>query len=238
MGLRFRKSFKIAPGVRVNVGKKSVGISAGVKGARVSVNSNGRVTKTMGVPGTGISYVTTSKIGGNDSSEQPGNPVTPQNPTPAPLQPPQGGKNYTLIKALSLFLIAVGLLLSVATIAGGLIFVALGCFGLHWRANRIAENAGQTPVPPFKKRWQIGVAVAFLVLAVAGAMTPDPISDIKSDGLVPTTMEVPEAREITLAYSPSDAATDELECSTSNDAVATVSLRPASKRLETVKLSA
>ena len=44
MGFRFRKSFKIAPGVRVNIGKKSVGISAGVKGARVSVNSNGRVT--------------------------------------------------------------------------------------------------------------------------------------------------------------------------------------------------
>ena len=54
MGFRFRKSFKIAPGVRVNVGKKSVGISAGVKGARVSVNSKGRVTKTVGIPGTGL----------------------------------------------------------------------------------------------------------------------------------------------------------------------------------------
>lgn len=228
MGLRFRKSFKIAPGVRVNVGKKSVGISAGVKGARVSVNSNGRVTKTVGLPGTGVSYVTTSQIGGNDSSEQLGDPVTQQNSAPAPMQqPPQGGKNYTLIKALSLFLIAVGLLLSVATIAGGLVSVALGCFGLHWRANRIAENSGQMPVPPFKKRWQIGVAVAFVVLAVAGAMTPDPISDIKSDGLVPTIMEVPEAREVTLTYSPSDASTDKLECSTSNDAVATASIKEA-----------
>ena len=64
MGFRFRKSFKIAPGVRVNIGKKSVGISAGVKGARVSVNSNGRVTKSVGIPGTGLSYVSTSKIGG------------------------------------------------------------------------------------------------------------------------------------------------------------------------------
>lgn len=32
MGLRFRKSVKIAPGVRLNISKKSVGISAGVKG--------------------------------------------------------------------------------------------------------------------------------------------------------------------------------------------------------------
>lgn len=64
MGLRFRKSFKIAPGVRVNVGKKSIGISAGVKGARVSVNSSGRKTTTVGIPGTGLSYQKTEKIGG------------------------------------------------------------------------------------------------------------------------------------------------------------------------------
>lgn len=64
MGFRFRKSFKIAPGVRVNVGKKSIGISAGVKGARVSVNSSGRKTTTVGIPGTGLSYQKTEKIGG------------------------------------------------------------------------------------------------------------------------------------------------------------------------------
>ena len=68
MGFRFRKSFKIAPGVRVNVGKKSVGISAGVKGARVSVNSKGRVTKTVGIPGTGLSYSKTEKIGGSKTN--------------------------------------------------------------------------------------------------------------------------------------------------------------------------
>ncbi len=68
MGLRFRKSFKIAPGVRVNVSKKSVGISAGVKGARVSVNSSGRTTKTVSLPGTGLSYTKTGKIGGGATS--------------------------------------------------------------------------------------------------------------------------------------------------------------------------
>lgn len=63
MGFRFRKSFKIAPGVRLNLGKKSVGVSVGGKGARVSVNSNGRVTKSASIPGTGISYVESKKIG-------------------------------------------------------------------------------------------------------------------------------------------------------------------------------
>lgn len=60
MGLRFRKSFKIAPGVRVNLGKKSAGISLGTKGARVSFNTKGRRTTTVGIPGTGISYSTSS----------------------------------------------------------------------------------------------------------------------------------------------------------------------------------
>lgn len=68
MGFRFRKSVKIAPGVRLNIGKKSVGISAGVKGARVSVNSSGRKTTTVGLPGTGLSYSKTEKIGGSKTN--------------------------------------------------------------------------------------------------------------------------------------------------------------------------
>lgn len=58
MGYGFRKSFKIAPGVRVNVGKKSVGISAGVKGLRYSVNSRTGSRVTASIPGTGLSYST------------------------------------------------------------------------------------------------------------------------------------------------------------------------------------
>ncbi|WP_449622876.1 DUF4236 domain-containing protein [Robertmurraya sp. Marseille-Q9965] len=59
MGFGFRKSFKIAPGVRLNVGKKSVGISAGVKGLRYSVNSRSGSRVTASIPNTGISYSTT-----------------------------------------------------------------------------------------------------------------------------------------------------------------------------------
>lgn len=62
MGLRFRKSVKIAPGVRLNISKKSVGISAGVKGYRKSINSSGRVTTSIGVPDTGVSYVKTENL--------------------------------------------------------------------------------------------------------------------------------------------------------------------------------
>lgn len=56
MGLNFRKSFKVAPGVRLNVGKKGISsVSVGGKGARVSVGKKGTRT-TVSAPGTGLSY--------------------------------------------------------------------------------------------------------------------------------------------------------------------------------------
>ena len=62
MGLRFRRSMKILPGIRLNFGKSSVGISAGVPGARVSLNSSGRVTGTAGIPGSGLYWVESRSI--------------------------------------------------------------------------------------------------------------------------------------------------------------------------------
>lgn len=63
MGLRFRKSIKIAPGVKLNIGLKSVGISVGGKHAGISINSKtGATARVSAGHGTGLSYVT--KIGG------------------------------------------------------------------------------------------------------------------------------------------------------------------------------
>lgn len=60
MGFRFRKSIKLGKGVRINFNKKSAGISFGTKGARYSINSNGRRTASVGIPGTGLYYTKTS----------------------------------------------------------------------------------------------------------------------------------------------------------------------------------
>lgn len=60
MGLRISKRIKIAPGVNLNIGKRSAGLSLGSKGLRYTVNSSGRRTTTAGIPGTGIYYSTTS----------------------------------------------------------------------------------------------------------------------------------------------------------------------------------
>lgn len=224
MGFRFRKSFKIAPGVRVNLGKKSVGISAGVKGARVSVNSSGRITKSVGIPGTGISYVKTSKIGGagSGSGKEPPSSQTPL-PTPQP-QPNKPGVAYALLKVLGIILVALGLFLSIASVIGGFIFTAIGCLILQKRARMIEAATGQTVSNPFRRRWQIVVSVAFVLLAAAGAFTPDPVSKISLNGLVSTQLEVPETTSISYKYEPADASTDSITCESSDTAVATVEI--------------
>jgi hypothetical protein len=42
MGFGFRKSIKLAPGVRLNLGRRSVGGSIGPRGAKLSANSRGQ----------------------------------------------------------------------------------------------------------------------------------------------------------------------------------------------------
>ncbi|SDN62080.1 DUF4236 domain-containing protein [Bacillus sp. OK048] len=60
MGFGFRKSFKIAPGVRLNVSSRGVGASVGVKGLRYSVNSRGQRRTTVSLPETDLSHTSTS----------------------------------------------------------------------------------------------------------------------------------------------------------------------------------
>ncbi|MBP1469228.1 DUF4236 domain-containing protein [Acinetobacter nosocomialis] len=56
MGFNFRKSFKIAPGLRLNVGKKGISsVSIGGKGVRVNFSKKGTRTN-VGIPRTGLSY--------------------------------------------------------------------------------------------------------------------------------------------------------------------------------------
>ena len=70
MGMRFRKSFKIAPGVKFNVNKKSVGMAFGGKGVHYTVNSSGRRTTSVGAPGTGLYYQSVSGGSSSGSNRQ------------------------------------------------------------------------------------------------------------------------------------------------------------------------
>lgn len=68
MGFKFRKSIKLAPGVKLNLGKKSVGVSVGGKVAGVSYNTRTGAHARVSAPGTGMSY--TTKIGGADQGRE------------------------------------------------------------------------------------------------------------------------------------------------------------------------
>ena len=67
MSLRFRKSMKLLPGVRLNFSKETVGLSFGVPGARYTMNSKGRRTFSTGIPGTGLYNVDTLNSGTRSS---------------------------------------------------------------------------------------------------------------------------------------------------------------------------
>jgi hypothetical protein len=52
MPLTYRKSFRILPGVRLNLNRKSVSFTLGVKGGpKRTYSSTGQVTDSMDLPG-------------------------------------------------------------------------------------------------------------------------------------------------------------------------------------------
>lgn len=53
MAFRFRRTLKLAPGVRLNLGKTGASIRLGVRGAGVTVGRRG-TTASAGLPGTGL----------------------------------------------------------------------------------------------------------------------------------------------------------------------------------------
>jgi len=55
MGLRFYKSWKVAPGLRINLSKSGLSSTVGVRGLNTNLSKRGR-RHTFGLPGSGLSY--------------------------------------------------------------------------------------------------------------------------------------------------------------------------------------
>jgi tetratricopeptide (TPR) repeat protein len=82
--LRARRSIKVAPGFKVNLNKHSVGMTVGGRGAHYSVNSAGTRTKTVGVPGTGVSWI--DRQGGKRRSARSTRTARPAQHVQAPIE--------------------------------------------------------------------------------------------------------------------------------------------------------
>lgn len=65
MSFRYRKSIKLLPGVRLNIGKRGTSFTLGRRGASVNV---GRQSShlNVGIPGSGLSYRTSLDDGQSD----------------------------------------------------------------------------------------------------------------------------------------------------------------------------
>ncbi len=91
MGLKFRKSIKVAPGVKLNLNTKSSSVTLGTKGAHCTVNTTGKKTTSVGIPGTGISYVSTT--GGDKKQETKSNKKTASKTSPTTKAKPSKGSS-------------------------------------------------------------------------------------------------------------------------------------------------
>jgi hypothetical protein len=82
---RFRKQFKLAPGLKLTVNRQSVGITLGGRGAHLTYNTKGQRTASVGLPGTGLWYRDTRQVRSRNTPppEQLGGsqPVEPSPPT-------------------------------------------------------------------------------------------------------------------------------------------------------------
>jgi hypothetical protein len=105
MGWRFRKSFKLLPGVRINVSKRGISTTIGASPLSLNVGSRG-THATFSIPGTGLSHrekLGGQRRGGDDS------PSTPEEQIPF-YQPHEFGLAKQEIRSASTYeLSSVGL---------------------------------------------------------------------------------------------------------------------------------
>lgn len=145
MGMRFRKSKKIAPGVRVNLNAKSASISIGPKGFKKTFSTSGRTTTTVGIPGTGLSYSTSKKMGAPTAAAS-ADPIVPEVTVPVRSQKSKG---VALVLCVLLGYMGIHRFY-VGKIGTGILWLlTLGCFGIGWIVdivmlccNKFADKSG------------------------------------------------------------------------------------------------
>lgn len=98
MGFRFRRSIRILPGIRVNLGRRSASLSIGGRGAHVTLRPGHKARATVGLPGTGLSY---SQGGQVEHRRAPGGQA----------QPPRDASGFGWLLAAVVLAIIIGLVL-------------------------------------------------------------------------------------------------------------------------------
>ena len=178
MPLRLWRRIKIAPGVTVNLSKTGVSTSFGPRGAKVTLG-RGKVRKTVGLPGTGLFYTTTSKTGA--SEPPPAAPATDASWRTTPTEPPKSGRRRKWL------------------ILGGGTIVALAAIGsLSGGASPVASTApspaGATPLAFVSGASKSPTSTASTTEPTATAASPKATARPK-----PTPTPKPTSKPVTLS---------------------------------------
>lgn len=126
---RFRRRVRIAPGLTLNLNRRSVSLTGGIRGAHVTRSSTGRTSWSAGLPGTGLSYRGGSRRSAMDTERPPALSLTQEL-----AQAPVGTKRWDLGNVLAWLggfapVLFVAWIISLAT--GGL-WMLVGVIGALW----------------------------------------------------------------------------------------------------------
>lgn len=176
MGLRFRKSIKIAPGVKINLNKKSTSVTFGGKGVHYTASSTGKKTASVGIPGTGISHTQTTGQSNRQKKTNKGGsqpmPTTPQ----TNFQDPDHKKWYQKTGWIIALLI---------------LFFPVGLF-LMWKYTN------------WKKPVKGIITALILIIALSGIVSPDKLEQITINADTEQTYDINQKISIEATTTPSD----------------------------------
>ena len=176
MGLRFRKSIKIAPGVKINLNKKSTSVTFSGKGVHYTASSTGKKTASVGIPGTGISYTkTTGQSSKQKKTSEGGSQPMPTAPQ-SNFQDPDHKKWYQKTGWIIALLI---------------LFFPVGLF-LMWKYTN------------WKKPVKGIITALILIIALSGIVSPDKLEQITLKADTEQTYDINQKISIEATTTPSD----------------------------------
>lgn len=176
MGLRFRKSIKIAPGVKINLNKKGTSVTFGSKGVHYTASSTGKKTASVGIPGTGISYTkTTGQSSKQKKTSEGGSQPMPTAPQ-SNFQDPDHKKWYQKTGWIIALLI---------------LFFPVGLF-LMWKYTN------------WKKPVKGIITALILIIALSGIVSPDKLEQITLKADTEQTYDINQKISIEATTTPSD----------------------------------
>ena len=209
MGFRFKKSKQIAPGVRVNLNKKSASVTFGSKGVHHTISSSGKKTTSAGIPGSGL-YYTSSSGGSRNGNEHTVSSASGGGNNSSFIPDPKGDRDGNK-KGCGTYLIYVAIALIVFIVSELLTFfasiIAIPIFIYFWKHKEKAH----------RKSFLAFAVFAFIVgLGYSIVLDIDTISVKSNKNIV---MDINSSKKISYSIDPEGANTDELKLVSSGSSI-------------------